>query len=87
MYEWIEKFMPRGPGWKTETIILEDTPDEPQTLHYQDIVECAEYLLSDPTFSNGMMYEPVRLFDAKGTTCFYHEMNTGEIWNEQQVSS
>ncbi|KAF9513223.1 hypothetical protein BS47DRAFT_1260146, partial [Hydnum rufescens UP504] len=42
MYEWIEKYMPKGPGWKMETIILDDAPVEPQTLYYQNPVECAE---------------------------------------------
>ncbi|KAF9505543.1 hypothetical protein BS47DRAFT_1259431, partial [Hydnum rufescens UP504] len=58
MYEWIEKFMPRGPAWKTETVILDDAPNKPQTLHYWDVVECAEHLFSNPTFSEGMLYEP-----------------------------
>jgi hypothetical protein len=34
MYELIEKLMPRGPGWKTAMITLEDAPEEPQTLYY-----------------------------------------------------
>jgi len=87
MYERIEKFMPRGPAWKTELIILDDAPNEPQTLHYRDVVECAEYLLANPTFSEGMLFEPMRLFEADGITRFYHEMNTGEVWNELQVRS
>ncbi|KAF9513021.1 hypothetical protein BS47DRAFT_1269347, partial [Hydnum rufescens UP504] len=58
MYERIEKLMPRGPAWKTETVILDNAPDEPQTLHYRDVVECAEHLFSNPTFSEGMLYEP-----------------------------
>jgi hypothetical protein len=85
MYEIIEKLMPRGPGWKTVTVSLEDAPTEPQTLYYRDIIECAEYLIGNPTFNESMMYEPIRVFEADGTTRIYHEMTTGELWNELQV--
>ncbi|KAF9513228.1 hypothetical protein BS47DRAFT_1362572 [Hydnum rufescens UP504] len=54
----------------------------PSILQYK----VAEYLLSNPTFSNGMMYKPMRIFEADQTTCFYHEMNTGELWNELQIA-
>ncbi|KAF9502783.1 hypothetical protein BS47DRAFT_1258917, partial [Hydnum rufescens UP504] len=74
MYELIEKLMPRGPGWKTATITLEDAPAEPQTLYYRDIIDCAEYLIGNPTFNEFMMYEPIRVFEADGKTHIYHEM-------------
>ncbi|KAF9503180.1 hypothetical protein BS47DRAFT_1310148 [Hydnum rufescens UP504] len=34
MYECIEKYMPKAPGWKRKTIILDDTLTEPQTFLY-----------------------------------------------------
>ncbi|KAF9516255.1 hypothetical protein BS47DRAFT_1360443 [Hydnum rufescens UP504] len=86
MYELIEKLMLRGLGWKTTTIMLEDAPTEPQTLYYQDIIDCVEYLIGNPTFNEFMMYRPIQVLKANGKTHIYHEMTTGDLWNELQRS-
>lgn len=86
MYNRLEKRMPGGPGWKTAEIILQDAPKEPQKFYYCDPVACAEYLFRNPTFNECMLYEPTRIFQADNQTRIFHEMTTGEIWNELQVS-
>ena len=81
--------MPGPPCWKLEDITLDDTPLEPQILHWQDPVECAHFLFQNPDFDGHMMYSPSCLYDESETqegSRVYMEVVTGEEWHYQQVS-
>ena len=86
MYRTIETIMPQGPEWKSDTIILNDAPDEPQEFFYRDIAECAAFLMGNPTYGKCFDFAPSKIFEYDGKTRIYNEMATGEIWNELQVS-
>jgi hypothetical protein len=86
MYERVEQAMQNGPLWSSETIIMEEAPDEPQILFYRDVHECVTYLFGNPTFQDSMQYEAVEVFESDGVTRVYNEMVTGMLWNEVQVS-
>lgn len=77
--------MEASPGWKEHTIVLDNAPDEPQTLFYRDPQECLEFLLANPTWEEEIDYVPVEIFLADGKSRVYTEMNYGNIWNEIQV--
>ena len=85
MYERVEKAMQNGPSWSSETIIMDEAPDEPQILFYRNIHECVEYLLGNPTFEDSIRYEALEVFESDGVTRVYNEMVTGLLWNEMQV--
>ncbi|KAF8326296.1 uncharacterized protein EI90DRAFT_2868868, partial [Cantharellus anzutake] len=50
MFERIETSMPTGPDWFKTEITLLDAPTEPQTFFYRDIIDCAKFLYSNPSF-------------------------------------
>lgn len=79
--------MPQGPAWKSSTVTLPDAPNEPQLFFYRDILECIKFLFGNPGFANQMDYEPYEVYEADSETRVYHEMCTGKIWNELQVSN
>jgi len=79
--------MPKGPEWIKTEISLSDAPTEPQTFFYHDIIDCAKFLYSNPSFQEVMNYEAVKVFEAKsqGQSRVYHEFMTGKIANKLQV--
>ncbi|KAF8344024.1 uncharacterized protein EI90DRAFT_2879718, partial [Cantharellus anzutake] len=85
MFERIETLMPQGPPWMSEKFVLPDAPNEPQTLWYRDIVECAAFLYGNPAIQDCMNYEGLRVFEPDGKTRVYHEFMTGEIMANLQV--
>lgn len=98
MHDRIAKEMPQGPVWNCKTVVLPDAPDEPQLFFHRDIIECAQFILGDPSLSKDMLYAPVEVLkvhsdeedaDHPGSARrerIFSEMNTGRIWNEEQVS-
>ena len=87
LYDIIESKLPHGPQWERTTITLEDAPNEPQTLYYRNIEECALFLAGNPTFRGKMDYEPWHIFmwNQGHSVRVYNEMSTGDIWREHQV--
>jgi hypothetical protein len=89
MFERIYKYMDKAPAWKTDTFYLPDAPNNPITFFYRDPVECAQFLVANPTFSECEDYAPtkslVELSDG-GWERAYHEMRSGQLWNKLQVS-
>ena len=77
--------MPGPPSWRSEMIILDDAPSEPQTLYWCDPVNYAHFLFQNPDFDGHMIYAPSHLYNANGTQV-YTEMTTAEEWHYQQVS-
>lgn len=97
LIEIIEKQLPRGPCWKTTSITLHDAPAEPQEFYHRDILECARFLFRDPSFAGDMLYKATELYepgedqDVPPDTCnglnrLYSEMNTADLWVEEEVS-
>jgi hypothetical protein len=76
--------MPGPPSWKSDTVTLEEAPDEPQTLYWHDPVECAHFLFQNPDFDGDMAYVPSWVFSSDGAQV-YSEMTTGNEWHFQQV--
>lgn len=74
-----------GPEWKVDDIQMDETPGITLPLFYRDPVECAKALLANPTFMGNMDYAPDEIFNESGTRV-YHEVASGRIWNEMQVS-
>lgn len=87
MFQKIETMMPKGPEWVSTDITLAKAPHEPQTFYYQDIINCAKFLYSNPSFQEAMNYEAVNIFETKNQErCWiYHEFMTGNIVNKLQV--
>ena len=54
------------------------------TFFYRDIVQCVEYLLSQPAYREDIVYAPVREHDETGER-LYSEMHTADWWWETQV--
>ena len=78
------KAMPGPPEWKSKVITLPDTPDEPQTLYYQDLIACTHYLFKWSDLAKHMDYIPMQVFK-KNNNHIYHEMCSGHKWSKQQV--
>ena len=87
MFQKIETLMPKGPKWVSMDITLAEAPHEPQMFYYQDIINCAKSLYSNPSFQEAMNYEAVKVFETKNQErCWiYHEFMTGNIANKLQV--
>lgn len=96
MIEIIEKWLPQGPHWKSTSITLHDAPAEPQDFYYWDILECVKFLFSDPSFSGDMLYQAAEHYQpgedpgepidsCEGLDQLYSEMNTGDLWVEEEV--
>lgn len=86
MYSRIIDFMDDGgPKWKVTDIEMDEIPGVSYPLFYRDPVECAKALLANPTFTGNLDYAPDEIFDINGTRV-YHEVASGQIWNEMQVS-
>jgi hypothetical protein len=85
MWDRVDKFLPKGPEWYFEEVILPEAPNEPQILFYCDPIECLQFLAINPTFDGYMAYQPVQHFtDTEYTTQVYGEMNTGDAWHYYQ---
>ena len=54
------------------------------TFFYRDIVQCVEYLLSQPAYWDDIVYAPVREHNETGER-LYSEMHTADWWWETQV--
>jgi Plavaka transposase len=86
MYECIEQAMEHGPSWSSESVTLDEAPNEPQILFYRNPHECVEFLFGNPTFCDSMQYKALEVFESDSITCVYNEMVMGLLWNEVQVS-
>lgn len=81
--------VPAGPIWHKKTIVLPDAPNEPQTLYYRDVQECAKFLFEHPSFVGDVDYAPAEVYEdggPNGRTRVFHEMYTGDDWINAQVS-
>ncbi|KAF8328718.1 uncharacterized protein EI90DRAFT_2887084, partial [Cantharellus anzutake] len=72
MYNWV-KMMPGPPSWRSNTIILKEAPNEPQTLYWHDPMECVHFLFQNPDFDGGIAYAPSWVYCLDGTRV-YSEM-------------
>jgi len=88
MYKVIEMHMPQGPQWHSDNfkLTLPGLPNESHEVFWRNPVECAAFLAGNPTFAEDMDFVPKEIFEADGLTRIYHEMPTGDIWNELQVN-
>ncbi|KAF9502945.1 hypothetical protein BS47DRAFT_1310452, partial [Hydnum rufescens UP504] len=77
--------MPGGLLWLSTEIILKDAPNEPQTLLYQNPVECADQLFQNPSFKDCMDFAPKWVYKTNGMTRLYHEMASTGNWHAEQV--
>jgi hypothetical protein len=73
------------PKWKVHDIELPETPGIAYPLFYRCPVECAKFLLGNPSFKEHFDYAPDEIFDTSKTRV-YHEISSGDIWNKLQVS-
>jgi hypothetical protein len=86
MYLRIAKFMDDGgPKWKVTDIEMAETPGTTYPLFHRDPIECAKALLANPTFTGCLDYAPDKIFNTSQIRV-YHEMASGRVWNEMQVS-
>jgi len=51
---------------------------------YRDVVECIGYLLRQKTFSEDLVFKPIRKFNRQGGRV-YTDMHTADWWWEMQV--
>jgi len=84
MYDQV-KTMPSPPSWRSDTIILKEAPNEPQTLYWHDPMECMHFLFQNPDFDGDIAYVPSWVYCSDGTWV-YLEMMTANEWHFQQVS-
>lgn len=54
-------------------------------MFYRNPVECVAQLLDNPSFKDEIGYAAVKTFEPSGNRV-YHEMYSGDLWNEAQVS-
>ncbi len=86
MYTRIAVSMNHGlPKWKVCDVKLAETPNATYPLFYHCPIECAKFLLGNPSFKEHLNYAPDKIFQMN-ETCIYHEISSGNIWNELQVS-
>lgn len=85
MYARIGMHMEHGPEWNVIDIEMPEAPGITFPLYYRCPIECAKALLANPTFKDDMDYAPNEIFDESNTR-IYHEVASGDIWNELQVS-
>ena len=87
MYARIENYMSSDlPKWHTKTFRLPDYVSEEHVVFYRDVRECAAYLFGNPAFSDVTDYESIKVFSSDQSKQFYHEMCSGNLWNDWQVS-
>lgn len=67
--------------WKEGTYTHDDGHS---TFFYRDMVQCVEYLLSQPAYRDDIVYAPVREYNETGER-LYSEMHTADWWWETQV--
>ena len=81
------ELLPKVPDWKVKKIgITGYGTREPMFLFYRDALDCVEYLLGNPLFSDCIDFCPVRLYqDAEHTIRVYMEWVTGNATWEMQV--
>ena len=86
MYTRIAVSMNHGlPKWKVCNVELAETPNATYPLFYCCPIECAKFLLGNPSFKEHLDYTPDKIFHMNETRV-YHEISSGDIWNELQVS-
>ena len=57
------ELLPKVPDWKVKKISLKGyTTREPMFLFYRDALDCVEYLLGNPLFSDCMDFCPIQLY-------------------------
>ena len=54
-------------------------------FYLRDIIPCIQYLVSQPAFSNHVVWEPIHAKAYDGSRV-YSELNTGDWWWEKQVT-
>ena len=83
------ELLPEVPDWKVKKInLVGHATREPMFLFYRDALDCVEYLLGNPLFSDCMDFCPTRLYqDAEQTIRIYTEWVTGNTAWEMQVCS
>ena len=77
--------MKGAPKWKAKEIVLDDAPEEPQTLFYQDIAECCDHLQGNPSFSEVWDTAPKKVKYSDSGTRVYHDPSTADLWWSYQV--
>lgn len=85
MYARIGKYMNSRPEWNIVDVEMPEAPGMSFPLYYRCPIECAKELLANPSFKDDMDYAPEEIFNKDGSRV-YHEIATGDIWNELQVS-
>ena len=81
------ELLPDVPNWKVKTISITGyLTHKPMLLFYRDALDCVEYLLGNPLFSDSIDFSPVRLYqNAERTIRVYSEWVTGNAAWEMQV--
>jgi hypothetical protein len=79
--------LPNVPDWKMKKInITGHATREPMFLFYRDALDCVEYLLGNPLFSDSIDFCPIRLYqDAEQTIRVYTEWLTANAAWDMQV--
>lgn len=85
MHNRIETYMDGGPSWNVADVEMPEAPGMTFPLYYRCPISCAKALLANPTFEEHIDYAPDEVFAENGSRV-YHEMVSGDIWNELQVS-
>ena len=82
MYRMIEEKLPQGPKWQQHLVPLDDAPNDPQTLYFHNVVECAMYLAGHPAFKGHMDYKPKKVFlsDGQQYVHVFNEMSYYRYW-------
>ena len=81
------EMLPNVPDWKVKKIsLVGHATREPMFLFYRNALDCVEYLLGNPLFSDCMDFCPIRLYqDAERTIHVYTEWMTGDAAWQMQV--
>ena len=81
------ELLPNVPDWKVKKIsITSYLTREPMFLFYHDSLDCVEYLLGNPLFSDCMDFCPVRFYqDVEQTIRIYTEWLSADAAWETQV--
>ena len=69
-------------AWKVGSVRFEDD-DSPVTYYYRDPIELVAYILSQPAYSDHLVFAPVKEY--QNGTRIYSELHTGDWWWETQV--
>jgi hypothetical protein len=79
MYDQIENDLPQGPEWYSQTVCLPDTPHEPTTLLYRDIIEGVQYIVGDPLHKDAMDYAAVKIYELADEDDVGGEAEVGDV--------